>query len=494
VVQGDEGQVDMEVIFQPKLDYARGKTRLSISKYGITADNGGKTVVLSSKVDFKITGDTAVSHFTIERGQKVEFILRYGAGKPLSPAVHNSAHRLEKTITFWQELAKGCACMGPWRDAIVRSYLTLHLLIYQPTGSIIAAATTSLPEAIGGERNWDYRYSWLRDASLTLDAFNRLGHKDEAVGFMKWLLDVCNQRGPGGQTLYGIDLKDPLDEQLLNHLKGYRGSQPVRIGNDAYKQRQLDVFGEVLEAAHNYTQISGYISQSTWRLLEDYVNAADKSWEEPDNGIWEVRGGPFHFVHSKLMCWVALDRGIKLAESLNYESKSLERWRKTVQDIRKDILNRGWNPNRQSFTQHYETEALDASSLLMSLYGFLPVTDDRMKSTIEHTVKDLSSGGLLRRYRTEQTEDGLEGSEGMFLWCSFWLVRNFIRLDKLDDASALYEKLLSYHNHLGLFSEMVDLSTGEALGNFPQALTHLAVIITGLELTEAIQERHDIER
>lgn len=493
-VHCDEGRVDMEVVFQPRLDYARGDTILETSKYGIAAGNGKETVTLSSKNGFEIHGDSAVSHFIIEQGQKAELILRYGAGKPLSPAVYNSAARLEKTQAYWKQQAKGCTCIGPWREAIVRSYLTLHLLIYHPTGSIIAAATTSLPEEIGGERNWDYRHSWLRDASLTLDAFNRLGHKDEAVSFMKWLLEVCNQRGPGGQTLYGIDLKDPPDEQILNHLKGYRDSRPVRIGNDAYKQRQLDVFGEVLEAAHNYMQIGGYISQRTWKLLEDYVNAADKLWKEPDSGIWEVRGDPFHFVHSKLMCWVALDRGIRIAERLKYESKSLGRWRRTVQNIREEILTKGWNPKQKSFTQHYQTDALDASSLLIPLYGFLPVTDDRMKSTIERTVDELSWDGLLRRYRTDQTDDGLKGSEGVFLWCSFWLVRNLIRLGQLNEARALYERLLGYRNHLGLLSEMIDPSTGEALGNFPQALSHLAVIVTGLELTQALQGKRDIER
>jgi len=487
LVECDDGKVAMDVLFQPKLNYSRGDTILKTSKYGVEASNGKEKVALSSKNSFAIHSDSAISHFTIDQGQTAKFVLRYGVGKPLSPAVYNSAARLEKTQAYWQEQAKGCTCSGPWREAVVRSYLTLHLLIYQPTGSIIAAPTTSLPEEIGGERNWDYRYSWLRDASLTFDAFSRLGHKEEAVSFMKWLLEVCNRRGPGGQTLYGIDLEDPLDEQTLGHLNGYRDSRPVRIGNDAYKQRQLDVFGEVLESAYNYLKIGGYISKSTWSLLKDYVNAADTLWKEPDSGIWEVRGGPFHFVHSKMMCWVALDRGIEIAERLGYESKSLERWRKTAEEIREDILTRGWNQERQSFTQHYETDTLDASSLLMPLYGFLPLTDGRMKTTIEHAMNELNQDGLLRRYRTDQTDDGLKGTEGVFLWCSFWLVRNLIRLSRLEEAKALYEKLLNYRNHLGLLSEMVDPTTGEAVGNFPQALSHLAIIVTGLELTEVLK-------
>jgi GH15 family glucan-1,4-alpha-glucosidase len=364
------------------------------------------------------------------------------------------------------------------------------LLIYSPTGAIIAAPTTSLPEQIGGERNWDYRFTWLRDASLTLNAFFHLGHKEEAMEFMKWLMTVCGKCGAKTQILYDIDFKDPLREQELDHLRGYRGSRPVRIGNDAYQQRQLDVFGEVLEAAHNYANIGGHITNRTWRLLESFVNAACDNWQLPDSGIWEVRGGPYHFVHSKLMCWVAVDRGIRIADMLGHK-KNLERWRRAAQDIREDILTRGWNPQRQAFTQHYDTLALDASNLFVSLFGFLPVSDERIKATIERTVEELSYNGLLRRYRTDETDDGLSGSEGVFLWCSFWLVRNLIRLGKLDEATALYKRLLSHSNHLGLFSEMVDPTSGEALGNFPQALTHLAVIVCGFELDKAVLEKNN---
>jgi len=488
LVDCTHGEMALEVVFDPKLDYARGKTLLDISKNGVTAKNGTESIALSSSIPFTIRENQALGQFILREGTKAGFVLRYGSNKPRSLAVCNSVGKLVDTTDYWKWQAEGCTVSGYWREAIVRSYLALHLMVYSPTGAIVAAPTTSLPEDIGSERNWDYRYTWLRDASLTINAFVYLGHEEEANGFMNWLLSVCDKCGPKAQILYDIDFQDPLDEKILDHLKGYRDSRPVRIGNGAYQQRQLDVFGEVLEAAYNHLNIGGHISRRAWRLLESFVNAACVLWQQPDSGIWEVRGGPYHFVHSKLMCWVAVDRGIKIAEKLGHR-KNLKYWRKTAQEIRDDILNRGWNPQRQAFTQHYDTPALDASNLLMPLFGFLPVSDERIKSTINRTVAELNWNGLMRRYRTEETDDGLRGSEGAFLWCSFWLARNMLRLGRLDDAIALYERLLNFSNHLGLFSEMVDPASGEALGNFPQALTHLAVIITGIELARAMAKK-----
>jgi len=484
----DEGSVAFEALFQPRLNYGRGATSVTIATHGVTAKNDGGGLALSSKEEFRLDGPTAVSRFTLQTGQTTDFVLLHGAHAPMQTSSYHPSGGLEKTRTYWQELAADCTCGAHWRDAIVRSYLALHLLVYHPTGAMIAAATTSLPEEIGGERNWDYRFSWLRDASVTLDAFTRLGHKDEAIGYMRWLLAVCAERGPAGQILFGIEPSDDLNEHILDHLNGYRDSRPVRVGNGAYRQRQLDVFGEVLEAAYNFTRIGGYVSQSTWNLLEDYVNAADTLWRMPDNGIWEVRGGPFHFVHSKMMCWVALDRGIRIATEMGYASDHLERWQQTAIDIREDILTKGWNEQLRSFTQHYDTTALDSSLLLMPLLGFLPAGDDRMRATIERVVDDLSVDGLLRRYRTEETDDGLAGSEGAFLWCSYWLVLNLIRLNRVEEARSLYERLLSYRNHVGIYSEMVDGATGEALGNTPQALSHLGVIVAGLELADALRD------
>ena len=487
LVQCDEGEVALETIFEPRVDYARGSTIIDTSKNGLTARKGTDVLALSSSIPFVIQENRATAKFILRKGENTEFVLRYGSNRPGLSSIYRSATKLEQTSVYWQRKAEDCTVSGPWREAIVRSYLTLHLLMYSPTKAVVAAPTTSLPEEIGGERNWDYRYSWLRDASMTFNSLFYLGHAEEAMGFMNWLVTVCDTCGPSARILYNIEFKDPPEEQILEHLNGYRNSRPVRIGNGAYLQLQLDVFGEILETVENFIIIGGYITRRTWRLLESFVNAACDLWQQPDNGIWEVRGGPYHFVYSKLMCWVAVDRGIKIAEKFGYK-EDLERWRKTAQDIRNDILDRGWNPQRRAFTQHYDTPALDASNLLMPIFGFLPISDERVISTIERTVEELSYNGLLRRYNTGETDDGLSGAEGAFLWCSFWLVRNLLRLGRMEEATALYQRLLGYSNHLGLFSEMVDPDSGEALGNFPQALSHLGVIVSGLELLHVMQD------
>ena len=477
-----EGEIEMEAVFEPQFDYARATTHLERVRYGIMATGGQESVSLSSRLNFEVTGSTARSRFTLTQREDTELVVHYGA--PLSPAIYHPRDKLVKTKLYWQEEAKEGTFYGLWHDPILRSYLTLHLLVYQPTGAIIAAPTTSLPEEAGGERNWDYRYSWLRDTSMILSAFQLMGHKDEAASFMGWLSSVCGVRGPEGQTLYAIDLKKPPDEEILSHLRGYRDSRPVRIGNAAYRQQQLDVFGEVLEAAYNYLNIRGYISQKNWKLLEAYVDSACKYWRQPDDGIWEVRSGSRHFVHSKLMCWVALDRGIRIGQRLGYSGK-LKRWRNTAHQIREDILTRGWKEGRKSFTQHYDTEAVDASQLLLPLYGLLPVSDERIVATVARIQEELGWDGLLRRYNPGQTDDGIAGGEGAFLACSAWLVRDLIRLNRLDEAVSTYERLLRCGNHLGLFPEMFNPDTGEALGNFPQALTHLSIITAGLELNQA---------
>jgi GH15 family glucan-1,4-alpha-glucosidase len=432
-----------------------------------------------------------MAELILRQGETLPLVLRYGEAAPQAPETYLSAEKLKRTEDYWKGLARACTYRGPWREMVERSYLALHLLLYAPTGAIVAAPTTSLPEEIGGERNWDYRFTWLRDSSFVLNAFFSLGHAEEAEGFMNWLSTLCDRCGATAQILYAVDFEQNLQEEVLSHLSGYRGSRPVRIGNGAYRQLQLDVFGEVLSSAYMYLTQGGEISPRIWGLLESFVEAAAENWRRPDSGIWEVRSGPYHFVHSKVMCWVALDRGIRIAARLGYGG-DLERWRRIAEEIRQDILTRGWKEQKQAFTQHYESEALDASNLLMPLFGFLPATDERMKSTIERSMAELTWRGLVRRYNTEEVDDGLTGGEAAFALCTFWLIRNLIRLGRLSEARALYERMLGYANHLGLFAEMVQPETGELLGNFPQAFTHVAVIITGLELTRALSRENQL--
>ncbi|MFC2047736.1 glycoside hydrolase family 15 protein, partial [Chloroflexota bacterium] len=289
LVDCTRGKLVMVAIFEPKLDYARDDTSLSMSQGSVIARSKKEVMVLSSSIPLTTHKNTAVSRFTLKLGEKAGFILRYGSDRPLIPVIDNSLNKLEKTTNYWTQQVQDVELIGPWREHIVRSYLVLHLMVYSPSGAIIAAPTTSLPEEIGGERNWDYRYAWLRDASLTINAFSLLGHKEEAIGFMNWLLNVCGKCGSKAQILYDIDSNDPLDEHILDHLRGYRNSKPVRIGNNAYRQLQLDVFGEVLEAAHNYLEIGVYIGHRDWELLESFVNTACELWQQPDSGIWEVR-------------------------------------------------------------------------------------------------------------------------------------------------------------------------------------------------------------
>jgi GH15 family glucan-1,4-alpha-glucosidase len=486
LIECTKGEVELSVIFAPALDYARGATDVELNRNGVIARNKHHRIVLASDIPFNGGRSKATANFHLRQAEKTVFILAHGGDFPRPVVEYGSREKLEKTRQYWSSLSLGCDISGKWRQHLVRSYLTLHLLIYLPTGAVLAAPTTSLPEAIGGERNWDYRYAWLRDASLALSAFGKLGHREEIEGFMDWLLQIRRKYGDKRQTLYSIDLDAEPKEEILTHLDGYRHSRPVRIGNAAYTQNQLDVFGEVIETAYNFVSMGGHISREEWEVLSEYIDHACRHWPDLDSGIWEIRGELHHYVYSKLMCWVAIDRGRKLADMLGYEGNR-DYWDRNWQLVRDNLVRKGWNPRRKAFTQHYDTDALDASNLFISLYDFLPITDERVISNIDEISSELALGnGLLKRY---VSDDGLRGEEGAFLWCSFWLVRNYIRIGRLDYAETLYNRLLSYGNHLGLFPEMVDPGTGEALGNFPQALTHLAVIVTGLELTQALQDK-----
>jgi hypothetical protein len=385
---------------------------------------------------------------------------------------------MKDTEAFWKGWLKrsetGRALeLGKYRGMTERSALLLKLLYYAPKGTIAAAPTTSLPEEIGGERNWDYRYTWIRDASFTLQALFNLGHLSETEGYLKWIIGVLEKHGVEKlQIMYGLRGEEDLPEVELEHLKGYRDSRPVRIGNAASKQIQMDIYGELMDAALKLSDYVGKINPETWPYLRDVCDHVCEHWRDKDSGIWEVRGGPWHFVYSKVMCWVALDRGTVIARRYGFPA-DLGKWERTMEEIRCEVLEKGWSEEKQSFVQHYDTQELDASNLLIPILGFLPYDDPRVLSTVEATVRELSPDGFVYRYRAE---DGLSGGEGAFLLCTFWLIDNLAAQGRVDEAERLLERMEGVANHLGLFSEEFEPGSGELLGNFPQAFTHIGYI------------------
>jgi GH15 family glucan-1,4-alpha-glucosidase len=395
---------------------------------------------------------------------------------------------LAHTLHCWRQWIRGCTYQGPYAEWVQRSALALKMMTYAPTGAIVAAPTTSLPEGLGGSRNWDYRFTWLRDATFTLYAFNVLGFTDEARAFTYWLRNLSYTEGGGLQIMYGIRGERDLPEQELAHLSGYCNSRPVRIGNGAAGQKQLDVFGEVLDCIHLYRRQGGFerygekLEGPLWDMMCVLIEYVCTHWHEPDNGIWEVRGGVRHFVYSKVMCWVALDRGIRAAQQLNLEA-DLPRWLMIRDQIRADILVHGYNTTIGAFTQSYDDTALDAVALLLPLVGFIPVDDPRMRSTVERIMEKLTDErGFVYRYLSD---DGLEGEEGTFTMCTFWLVDNLAMQGRVAEARSLFERLLMYAGQLGLFSEEIDTENNIALGNYPQAFTHIALVNSVLNLRKA---------
>jgi GH15 family glucan-1,4-alpha-glucosidase len=402
------------------------------------------------------------------------------------------AGQIAETDAAWRHWAGRLELSGPYRDALLRSAITLKLLTHERTGAIVAAPTTSLPEEIGGVRNWDYRYCWLRDATFTLYALLLAGDKTAAHSFWGWVERTCAADAPERlQIMYGVRGERHLPERELDHLAGYIDSRPVRVGNGAFDQRQLDVYGELLDAFWFYhcrttpPDATPRVRADVWGLMRATADYICEIWREPDQGLWEIRAAPAHHVYSKVMCWVGLDRAVRFA-AWTGQKGDLDRWRTERDAIRADVLANGYNERVGAFTMAYGTDALDASALRIPLVGFLPADDPRMRSTIDKVMDDLESGGLVLRYRAT---DGLPGSEGAFSICTFWLVDCLTALGRLDDAQALFERMLGYASDLGLFAEQVDPATGAALGNYPQAFTHLALIDAGVDLTAALARR-----
>jgi GH15 family glucan-1,4-alpha-glucosidase len=498
------GRVTFRLECRPAFDYARAAHDVHLRPDGARFDAPEMSLDLASPVPLARDGAGVVADFTLSEGEKATFVLRRLDPNNESvrcPSVGESEDLFRDTVAYWRRWLSKSTYTGRWREMVHRSAMTLKLLSFEPTGAIVAAPTCSLPEAIGGVRNWDYRYTWVRDAAFTIYGLLRIGFTEEAARFRDWLQARWHEADGNGsgplQPLYGIDGRAELTEETLDHLEGYRGSRPVRIGNAAHQQLQLDIYGELLDAVYLHNKYVEPVAYDGWVRLRRLVDWLCDNWHREDEGVWEVRGGRRHFVYSKLMSWVALDRSLRLADKRSFPADRT-RWLKVRDEIYEEVMTRGWNPDRKAFVQAYGSESLDASNLLMPLVFFMAPNDPRMLSTIDAIRRPVAAGGLaadglVYRYDPALAPDGLTGGEGTFNMCSFWLVEALTRAGhtdpaRLDDARLLFEQMLGYANHVGLYAEQTGPS-GEALGNFPQAFTHLALISAAFNLDRALGSR-----
>ena len=490
------GPVRFRMECRPAFDYGRERHELRIDPDGRSATFSATDQQFLLKCDRALQrdGEAATAEFSIEGGQQAVFVLRHRGGKAkpdLAEAPVDAEELLTETVRYWRTWAAQSRYHGRWRETVTRSALALKLLTFLPSGAIVAAPTTSLPEEIGGERNWDYRYTWVRDAAFTVYSLVRLGYTEEAAAFAFFMQARAKEEesieGPLN-VMYRIDGRHDLPESTLDHLEGYRGSRPVRIGNGASGHLQLDVYGELMDALYLYDKYGTPLSYDMWTQVERMLDWLTKNWEQPDQSIWEVRGGRQKFTYSKLQCWVAFDRGVRLARKRSFPTEG-DAWRMERNRIYNAIMREGWNEQEGAFTQSFGGTAVDASLLMMPLMLFVSPEDPRMLATIARVRKDLAADALVRRYDPGKgAEDGLAGSEGYFSVCSFWLVEAMARAGYAEEAQLLFEKLLSYGNHLGLFSEEVS-AKGQLLGNYPQALTHLGLISAAFNLDRLLDGR-----
>ena len=491
IVEGIRGEVAMQMELIIRFDYGRTIPWVRTAHGGLEAIAGPNGLILRTPVKTRGKDLTTVAEFTVKKGDRVPFVLTWFASYSKPPRAIHADHALRDTEKYWKKWVNRCHRKTPWDDAVVRSLVTLKGLTYAPTGGIVAAATTSLPEEIGGVRNWDYRYCWLRDATFLLLGLMRLGFVDEARSWREWLLRAIAGSASQMQIMYGVDGERRLEEYEIPWLSGYEKSKPVRVGNAASEQFQLDVFGEVLDAMYQTHRSGIETDDAEWRLLVQLMKFLESNWGKPDNGIWEVRGGRRHFTHSKMMAWLAFDRAVKLVETCNCAAgENLERWQKIRDEIHTEVCQRGYNSDKKAFTQFYGTDALDASLLMMPLIGFLPATDERVRNTIEAIQRELLHDGFVLRYRPkEEGVDGLPGREGVFLPCSFWLVDCLYLIGRKKDARELFERLLNVRNDLGLLAEEYDPKSKRQLGNFPQAFSHVALVNAALFLSGVRDKR-----
>jgi len=498
-VKAVRGEMPFRLECHPAFNYARDAHDLELTEGSANFRSPNLSLRLRSKVPLKRQGTGVIADFKLKAGESTTFEICGMVDGQSAIAEPESDEMFRLTVDYWRRWLSQCTYHGRWREMVYRSALLLKLLTYEPTGAIVAAPTCSLPEAIGGGRNWDYRYTWIRDAAFTLYGLLRVGFTTEAAQFMEFLDARCHEMKPDGtlQVMYGIDGRHVLTEKTLDHLDGYKGSRPVRIGNGAYRQLQLDIYGEMMDSIYLFNKYGTPISYDLWTYLRRLTNWLCDHWRLKDEAIWEVRGGRRQFVYSKLMCWVAVDRALRLAEKRSFPADRRQ-WLRTRDEIYQTLMTKGWSAKRNSFVQSFGSDALDASTLMMPLVFFVSPTDPRMLSTIAAINRPPSEGGLVSdglvfRYDLKESPDGLVGVESTFNICTFWLVEALTRAGRtdpgrLDDARLLFEQMLGYANHLGLYAEQTGLQ-GQAVGNFPQAFTHLALISAAFNLDRTLGER-----
>ena len=488
------GSIEMRCEYEPRHDYARAvpkfrQLRSNADGIAVETTGGGQSMMLLSSVWLSVGGDGARGEFALSQGESAIFVQAYGSGRSTNLESYHTQEKLQLTRRYWEDLVAGMDYRGLWREQVVRSFLALHLMMYRGTGAIVAAPTTSLPETLGGSRNWDYRYSWLRDTSFTVDVLYRLGDMYGADHYIHWLLEQCQLNSRPPRILYGIAESSSHEEQILDHLRGYEDSRPVRIGNAAADHLQLDVFGEVIATIHSLLVLHGEIPEEAWDLVCSLAEMAIENWRRRDRGVWEVRGEEQHFVYSKVLCWAALDTAAYIAAAVE-QRRLYRRWSQAAFLIKTEALDLGWSESKRAFRQHYGSDTLDASNLAIPFFGFISPEDPRVRQNLDAIERELADGPLVWRYIPEETDDGLNAQpEGAFTLLSFWLLGNLIYTGQADRALDLFHETIERcANHLGLFAEMIDPSTNRQLGNFPQAYSHIGLIHTALNLSGYIAD------
>jgi GH15 family glucan-1,4-alpha-glucosidase len=488
IVEGVSGSVPMQLELALRPDYASVTPWLEHVPDGVTAVAGPDSFRLSTPLALETEGGTARARFETAVGSRDRFTLGWWLSHEKSPSVEDADSALARTEAWWREWSGRCAYAGPYLEPVLTSLIVLKAMTAEPTGALIAAPTTSLPEDIGGVRNWDYRYCWLRDSVLTLEALLTGGYTEEALGFRDFMQRVATGEPANIQIMYGVGGERRLSEFELPDLPGYEGSRPVRVGNAASEQFQLDVYGEVMGVAYVAAERLGEVQPDLWPRWRALVEYVGEIWREPDDGIWEARGPRRHYTYSKVMAWVVFDRAVRMADRFGLEAP-LERWAQTRDEIHAEVCEHGYDPERRTFTQYYGSRELDASTLNIALVGFLPPTDERLTGTIDAIRRELGRDGFVARYSTDVTDDGLPGGEGQFLACSFWLVNALALNGRAGDARDLFDRLLALRNDVGLLAEEYDVERGRQVGNFPQAFSHLALIQAAAAITAAEASR-----